>query len=97
MAKHSSRPLSTSVQIVLLFLVVCLSMHFLIEDLVFLSIQSDLIVNMESIDELTHQDDLIQSVNLPVHIMAYQPFFGFSTIEFLQAQVFFPILHPPKI
>jgi hypothetical protein len=82
---------------VLLFLVCCLTVHFLIEDLVFLSSQPASGSTRVSLDELTHQDDLVLAFNLPAHIPDAWLRFDIPVVLPLQAQSTFPLRHPPKI
>ena len=83
--------------VILAFLVSCLAMHFLVEDLIFLSDQPSIAPITENINELTHQDDLVSAVNLPDRVSTSQPWLDFQTILPSQSTVFFPILQPPKI
>lgn len=97
MARSTSPALPVSVLVVLLLLASCLTVHFLVQDLVFLSSQPESASAALSLDELTHQDDLALTVSPPVQTSLSWVWFVIPAIFLLQAQALSPFRHPPKI
>jgi hypothetical protein len=88
------------IQLVLCILIGCLSMHFLLEDTQLLTASASsntAQVSDFSYDEMTHQDDLVILVSLPVNAAKNNiPSVTGWTMPF-KKQFSSPILTPPKI
>jgi len=81
----------------LMFLVFGLLVHFLIEDLSLFSNQNVNNLSDSNLIEITHQDDLVQSNEIPTQNSVFLVEPVLLGILITQIQVFFPKFNPPKL
>jgi hypothetical protein len=100
MGKRAEQALPDPVRVLFIFLAACLLVHFLIEDSALqpqLAVAANAGAAGASLDELTHQDDLILSVSLPAQAALVGRWLIVPVILPPQTRACFPLLHPPKI
>ncbi len=81
----------------LAFLILILSFHFLIEDLSFSAVSNLLDSSYPSQVEITHQDDIVQSIELSSQIASNHIAHINPVLLPAQLNIFFPHFNPPNI
>jgi hypothetical protein len=96
-ARFSYFRLPISILVLMGFLACCVTVHFIVDDLLIQPCQAAAAAGMPGSDELTHQDDLVFIAELPAHVPAIW-LWSFVPAELpLQVRVFYPLRLPPKI
>ena len=95
--KNIVQTIPASMLVVLGFLACCLTVHFLVEDLVFLSVQPDAVQQAVSYDELTHQDDTALAMSHPARVSTSSTWLMIPVLLPSRVQAFSPPHQPPKI
>jgi hypothetical protein len=84
-------------RLVLAVVVICLAMHFLVEDIVLFSRPAETMNSTASVEEWEHQDDLALIISLPLQIAPARIGYILPVSLADQVQIFFPHFDPPKI
>ena len=100
MSRPSAESRQKSILVALWIFAGCLAVHFIAEDLAYLAFTSHhpvIVSNTANLSELTHQDDLAQTPQLPSMVAAGDPPAVTTAIIPTPFQASYPIRLPPKI